>query len=114
MTKANSFGIEAAAFVLLVAICAGPAAGMGMESFGPSGEDFGRSTDWPKGVEDVLRHPSRVYLRDVNGSEAAYFDGDLATVNELLALFAKIEMAEHSVVILPGKRQAESFHHKLT
>lgn len=102
------------AWLLFVGALCGRACGMGMESFGPAGEHISRSADWPKGVADLLRHPSRVYWRDVNGSERAYYDGDLTTINELLTLFAKIEMAEHSVVILPGKRQAESFHRKLT
>jgi hypothetical protein len=114
MTKADWLGIKIATLMLVVAIGDRQASGMGMESFGPAGEHISRSADWPKGVEDVLRHPSRVYWRDVNGSEWAYYDGDLATVNELLALYSKIEMAEHPVVILAGKQQAASFHRKLT
>lgn len=114
MTKADWLGIKTAVFLLLIAISGGQATGMGMESFGPAGEHIGRSADWPKGVEDVLRHSSRVYWRDVNGSERAYYDGDLTTINELLALFSKIEMAEHAVAILPGKRLAVSFDRKWT
>jgi hypothetical protein len=83
---------------------------MGMEDFGPAGEHIGRSPDWPKGVEGVLRHQSRVYWYDVNGSEAAYYDGDIQTVNELLTLFSNIDLAEHAVVLRPGRPSAKSFH----
>ena len=83
---------------------------MGQESFGPAGEQISRSGDWPRGVEDVLRHPSRVYWNWVNGNEHAYYDGDIETVNELLGLFAQIDLALHQVVIRPGSPSARSFH----
>jgi len=79
------------------------------ESFGPADEHMGSSGDWAKGVEEVLRHPSRVYCTDTNGSEQAYYDGDIKTVNELLALFGQIDIAAHEVVIRPGRPSAKSF-----
>ena len=87
---------------------------MGMEAFGPAGEHIGRSPDWPKGVEDVLRHRSRAYWQWVNGNERAYYDGDIRTVNELLDLYSRVDLAEHPVVIRPGRPSANSFHGKLT
>jgi hypothetical protein len=90
------------------------AAGMGFEGFGPAGENIGRSPDWPKGVEDVLRHSSRVYWYDVNGSQSAYYDGDIGTVNELLDLFSKVDLNKHDVVLRPGRPSAKSFHESLT
>jgi hypothetical protein len=85
-----------------------------MEGFGPAGEHIGRSGDWPKGVEEVLRHPSRVYWRCVNGYENAYYDGEIETVNELLKLFANVDLTSHHVVIRSGRPSARSFHGKLT
>jgi hypothetical protein len=90
------------------------AVAMAFEEFGPPGEHIGRSAEWTKDVEDVLRHQSRVYWYDVNGSEAAYYDGDLATVNELLALYSQIDQPEHPIVIRPGRSSAKSLHGKMT
>lgn len=100
--------------LLVVGVPAGPVAGMGIEEFGPVGEHLGRSPDWERGVEEILRHPARVYWYDVNGSEAAYYDGDLQTVNQLLELYSQADLAEHPVVIRPGRPSAKSFHGKLT
>jgi hypothetical protein len=87
---------------------------LGQESFGPAGEHISRSGDWPKGVEPLLRHPSRVYMSWVNGNEHSYYDGDIKTVNELLERFSQIHLAEHQVIIRPGQPSARSFHGKLT
>lgn len=100
--------------LLSAAFGVGRASGMGMEDFGPAGEFIGRSPDWPQGVEDVLRHPSRVYWNDVNGSQRAYYDGDLGSVNQLLDLYSRVALTEHPVVILAGRPVAKSFHGKLT
>jgi hypothetical protein len=100
--------------LLVVGVPTEPAAGMGIEAFGPAGEHVGRSPDWERGVEEVLRHPARAYWYDVNGSEAAYYDGDLQAVNELLELYSQADLAEHPVVIRPGRPSAKSFHGKLT
>ena len=100
--------------LLVVGVPAGPVAGMGFEAFGPAGEHLGRSPDWERGVEEILRHPARVYWYDVNGSEAAYYDGELQTVNELLELYSQADLAEHPVVIRPGRPSAKSFDGKLT
>jgi hypothetical protein len=105
---------DAAAWLLLVAALAERAAALGMEAFGPADEHIGRSPEWPKGVEDVLRHPSRVYWCDVNGNEAAYYDGGVEAVNELLELYSRVDIAERRVVIRPGRPSARSFHDKLT
>jgi hypothetical protein len=91
-----------------------PAAGIGFEAFGPAGEHIGRSDDWPSGVEDVLRHGSRVYSQDVNGYETAYYDGDVAVINELLEVFARVGSTEHLVVLRPGRPEAKSFQDKFT
>jgi hypothetical protein len=99
---------------LLIAIDAGRAGAMGMEGFGPAGKEIGRSPDWPKGVEDVLRHEARVYWYDVNGSESAFYDGDIATVNELLELYSQVDVTRPLVIIRPGRPSAKSFEGKQT
>lgn len=101
-------------FVILTAVPAQRVWAMGQESFGPAGEHIGRSSDWPKGVEDVLRHPSRVYWNWVNGNEHAYYDGDIGMVNELLELFSEVDLAVHQVVVLTGRASARSFHGEQT
>ena len=84
------------------------------EQFGPPTNHLGRSADWTRGTEDVLRHPSRVYWFDINGSQVAYYDGDAGIINELLALYSQVDLSEHPVVIRPGQPSAESLHGKMT
>ena len=90
------------------------AAALGQETFGPAGEHISRSSDWPAGVEDLLRHRSRVYWYWVNGNERAHYEGDIAAVNQLLALFAEIDLPVHDVILRPGSPQARSFQGQMT
>jgi hypothetical protein len=105
--------ISAVAWLMFAEIGIERAAAMGLEAFGPAGEHIGRSPDWPKGVEDVLRHRSRVYWYDVNGGEAAYYYGDIQTANELLDLYSRVDLVEHPVAIRPGRPSAKSFDGRL-
>ena len=114
MSKSAHALLSLGGVMLLAMFSATSAAGAGMEEFGPAGEHIGRSNDWPQGMEDVLRHPSRVYWQWVNGSERTYYDDDLPAINELLDLYSRVKLAEHPVVLLPEKRKAESFHGKST
>ncbi len=82
---------------------------MGEENFGPLGEHLGRSADWPRGVEDVLRHPARVYGNWVNGNEHVYFDADIEKMNQLLDLYSKVDLQVHHVTLLPGRPTTRSF-----
>lgn len=100
--------------VILCAVATERVSALGFEEFGPAGEHIGRSSDWAKGVEDMLRHPSRVYQRDVNGYVQAYYKGGIDTINDLLDLFAKVDLPRHEVIIRPGTASAESFHGKQT
>lgn len=61
MSRSTHIAVGAAALLLIIGIIAKPAFVMGQERFGPAGEHISRSSDLPKGVEDVLRHPSCVY-----------------------------------------------------
>ena len=70
MVTSCRWAICALVCLLVVGVPAGSVAGMGIEEFGPVGEHLSRSPDWERGVEEILRHPSRVYWYDVNGSEA--------------------------------------------
>jgi hypothetical protein len=114
MSKLLRFAMGVVALLLLAMYGVRNAAAMGMEGFGPAGKHVGLSSDWPNGVEDVLRHPSRVYWNDVNGSVRAYYDGEIETMNDLLELYSQIDLAEHPVVILPGRPKARSFHGTFT
>jgi hypothetical protein len=87
---------------------------MGMESFGPATQPISGSPDWPRGVVEVLRHPSRVYSQDINGYVRVYFDGNVRRINQVLELFAKFEMAEHVVEVRAGRPAARSFDGTLT
>lgn len=90
------------------------AAALGFEAFGPAGEHIGRSPDWAHGIEEVLRHASRVYWYDVNGGQKAYYDGDISAVNALLELYSRADLPEHPVALVAGRPSARSFHGKLT
>jgi hypothetical protein len=98
-------------------LCAGAGGGsayaMGMESFGPASEHVGRSSG-VKGLADLLQHPSRVYWRDINGSENAFYDGDIAVVNELISLYSQTDLAQHPVLIELGEPAAKSFNGERT
>ena len=114
MSNSTRVVVRATALLLTVGIEAGPALGMGQERFGPAGEHISRSTDWPKGVEDLLRHPSCVYWNWVNGNEHAYYDGGIGTINQLLDAFAHVDLARHDVILRPGRPSARSFQGQLT
>jgi hypothetical protein len=99
---------------VIAAAFARSALAMGEERFGPVGKNISRSSDWPKGVEDMLRDPSRVYSQWVNGNEAVYFDGNVDAINRLLDLYSHVDVNPHVVVIRPGKGTAKSFQGKET
>ena len=101
-------------FLILVVILAEPIRAIGFESFGPTGKHIGRSSDWPQGTEELLRHQSRVYWQDVNGSERAFYDGDINVLNELLEVYSQLDIPTHQAVIRPGRPSARSFRDKLT
>ena len=86
--------------------------GMGQERFGPAGRDMGTSPDLPKGVAELMAHPSGVYWNWVNGNEHAYYDGDVDAVNDLVAAFARIDLTRHDLVLRAGRPDARSFHGK--
>jgi hypothetical protein len=95
-------------------LCAGAGGGsayaMGSEEFGPADDHMSRMSDWPKGVEETMRHSSRVYCRNINGSENAFFDGDIRVVNELVELYSQVDLAKHPVLIYSGRPTVKSFN----
>ena len=59
-----------AIFLPTVLLLSAPRAdAIGFEQFGPAEEHIGRDPDWPRGVEDLLRHPRVKVL------EAKHFPG---------------------------------------
>lgn len=114
MSNSTYVVVGATALLLTVGIATGPAFGMGQERFGPAGEHISRSSDWPKGVEDILRHPACAYWNWVNGNEHAYYDGGVGTINQLLDAFAHVDLARHDVILRAGRPSARSFQGQLT
>ncbi|QDV86072.1 hypothetical protein [Planctomycetes bacterium TBK1r] len=60
------------------------------------------SPDWPTNLIRLFRHPSRVYSRWVNGSEAVYFNANPPETMELIEAFSETQLRDHEVWILPA------------
>lgn len=75
--------------------------GLAMEHFGPDKSAVAQP-DWPKGIVELARHPSRVYSIEVNGNENFYFQATPDEINELLELFSKARMRDHEIRMEPG------------
>ena len=87
------------------------ARGMATEQVGPDKDHpTVAQPEWPKGIESLPRHPSRVYSLWVNGNETFCFKAGPAQVKELLALFSGARMRDHDVWVKRGKPQVESFN----
>lgn len=91
--------------------------GLGENSFGLAFEHIGPVTgwpvvpqpDWPKGIEGIPAHLSRVYSIDVNGNVNFYFKCKVDEINELLAIFARSRMRDHVVRIEPDIKTVSTF-----
>ena len=82
--------------------------GLATEDIGPK-PSYAEQPDWPKGIVEVARHPTRVYSIWVNGGETLYFQAEAAEVNQLIALFCKSGMRDHQIRIEQGPRTAKAF-----
>ncbi len=91
----------------LLAGC-GAAFGLATEHVGPE-ESAVAQLEWPKGMVEVVRHPSRVYSVWVNGNENFYFQATLDDIKQLVALFCKARMRDHEIRIEAGPQTAKSF-----
>jgi len=56
----------------------------------------------PKGLVEIVRHPSRVYLYDWSGALFYYFQATTAQINEFVERFAKAPMRDHVIRIEPA------------
>lgn len=85
--------------------------GMATEQIGPDPADppTVAQPGWPKRIEEVLRHQSRVYSIWVNGNENFYFQATPEDVNELVTLFSKARMRDHEVAIAAQRRDVKTF-----
>ncbi|MBE0534837.1 MAG: hypothetical protein IH624_04145 [Phycisphaerae bacterium] len=112
--EGNAVKIALLAGILLAVLAGGEVLGWGTEEVGPDRAD--RPTvsqpDWPKGIVDLPRHPSRVYSMGVNGNEIFYFDASVEQTNELLAAFGRARMRDHVIRIVSGGSPARSFGEK--
>jgi hypothetical protein len=58
---------------------------------------------WP-GLVEVVNQESRVTLVWCNGNEDCFYQGDTAALNQAIREFAKVDLKEHRVVILPQSK----------
>ncbi|MFC1635608.1 hypothetical protein ACFL5Z_12265 [Planctomycetota bacterium] len=94
--------------------------GASVQCYGLATEQIGPDTqhptvarqDWPKGIVEIPRHPSRVYSTYGMGNENFYFKTTVGQINESLALFAKARMRDHVVRIEPGAGKISPFFDK--
>lgn len=56
----------------------------------------------PKGLVDIVRHPSRVYCYDWSGTMFHYFQATPAEINEFVQHFAKAPIRDHVLRIEPA------------
>ena len=61
-----------------------------------------------KGIVEVIRHSSRVYLMDATGNEIIYFKASPQEINELIHLFSQARLRDHEIQFLPGTKSVES------
>ena len=88
---------------------AGEAFGLLMETVGPlKGDHLHAQPGWPGGLLGVMGHPSRVYSRDVNGSETVYFDSKVEQVVELIDLFSKMRCRDLNVRLVQSSSPVTS------
>jgi hypothetical protein len=88
--------------------------GLATEQIGPDADHpTVAQPGWPKGIEEILRHPSRVYSVWCNGNENFYFKAAPGQINELLALFSKARLRDHEVRIETGKPSVKSFNNQV-
>jgi hypothetical protein len=56
----------------------------------------------PKGLLEIVRHPSRVYLYDWSSALSYYFQATPAEINGILTNFAKARLRDHVIRIEPA------------
>ncbi|MHC4647685.1 MAG: thioredoxin domain-containing protein [Planctomycetota bacterium] len=84
--------------------------GLASERIGPDTEHPAVSQpDWPKGIVEIPKHPSRVYSIHVNGNVNFYFKVTVDEISDLLALFAGARMRDHVVRIQAGTGKTRTF-----
>jgi hypothetical protein len=81
---------------------------LGEEHFGNSPLPADNFTAWPQ-IIHVVNDTSRVYHSWVNGNEHCYYQGDVETINKMLAKFADVEVANLEVILRPAPGQTKSF-----
>ncbi len=94
--------------LLLVMAVPDCAFGLATEHIGP---DRGAHSqpDWAHGLEDVVRQPSRVYSRWVNGNENFYFNVESDKLSELIVAYSRVGLRDHVVRVVQGEPLVKSF-----
>jgi hypothetical protein len=80
------------------------------ELIGPdkSGSPLVEQPGWHKGIVELIRHSSRVYLMDATGNETIYFKASPDEINELIHLFSEARLRDHEIHILTGTNSVVS------
>jgi hypothetical protein len=98
----------AALVVILGAMMANSALGMGTEVRGNKELSPANYADWP-GLDAAVNDASRVYQNWVNGNESCYYRGDVEALNGVIETFRQAKLEVHQVVLLPGPGVARTF-----
>ncbi len=95
------------ALVALLGLLAFRELGFGIRSerIGPDA-----SASAPKGLVEIVRHPSRVYLYDWSGTLFYYFQSTPAEINEFAAHFVQARLRDHVIRIEAGTNTVTSFN----
>ncbi len=100
-------GCRLLAAVALLCAWTGLALGLATEHFGnaPMPPGWGEQM-MSKELIPLANHQSRIYWREVNGDPHFFYQGNTATLNEVLKLFASTEPRE--VILVPGPGEVQS------
>ncbi|MGB7345413.1 MAG: hypothetical protein WBD20_14460 [Pirellulaceae bacterium] len=105
-------------FALVVLVGQSPrCCAIAFEKFGPESASKHPTVDqprWPVHFIELVKHSSRVYAVEVNGSESLYFEAKANGFQELIDLFAQSRMRDYEVWIKPGPKNVQSLMKKRT
>jgi hypothetical protein len=81
--------------------------GLAEERVGPDSSAVAQP-DWPKGIVELARHPSRVYSIWVNGNEQFYFKAGPDEIKELVEFFSRTRIRDHVIHVEPSTNSVKS------
>lgn len=69
-----------------------------------------RQPAWPNGLAKFLQHDSRVYSVTGTGHDNYYFKAGPENIEELIQLYSRMHLREHTLTIKKGKPDATTFN----